>query len=145
LTGAVGGDVVDGVGGHLARVEDDVADEGAVEEGLDAEVKVARRAGDRGAQVGISVADVDDRRVVASDLDDRRCAWRRRGGAILRHRSWKGRRAVGAWLRGGRRLDRAAGFSIAGEDHAFCSRARASRSSRSATVPAALAARSDQN
>jgi hypothetical protein len=54
--GAVGGDVVDGVGGHCARVEHDVANRRAVEEGLDAEVEVGLRAGDRGAQVGVGAA-----------------------------------------------------------------------------------------
>jgi hypothetical protein len=33
----VGGDVVDGVGGDLTRVDDDVAGESAVQIGLDAE------------------------------------------------------------------------------------------------------------
>ena len=36
----VGRDVVDCVGGRLRRVEDDVGDERAVEEGLNAEVEV---------------------------------------------------------------------------------------------------------
>jgi len=61
--GAVGGHVVDGVGGHAARVEDDVGHEGAVEERLDAEVEVGLRAGDGGTEVGVAVADMDDRRV----------------------------------------------------------------------------------
>jgi hypothetical protein len=47
---------------------------------------------------------VNDGAAVAGDLDDRRCAWRDGGGAILRHGSWKGRRAPGAWLSGGRGL-----------------------------------------
>ena len=42
----VGGDVVDGVGCHFRGVEDDVAYEGAAEEGFDAEVGVGLRAGD---------------------------------------------------------------------------------------------------
>jgi hypothetical protein len=42
----VGGDVVDGVGRGGGSVEDDVAYEGAVEEGLDAEVKVGLRPGE---------------------------------------------------------------------------------------------------
>ncbi|MGD0027271.1 MAG: hypothetical protein ABSC37_22060 [Xanthobacteraceae bacterium] len=42
----IGGDVVDGVGCDLARVDDDVARESAVEIGLDAEVEVLLRAGD---------------------------------------------------------------------------------------------------
>jgi hypothetical protein len=46
------------------------------------------------------VADVDDGRVVAVDGDGRRG---RGGGSFLRHGSWKGGRAGGAWLsaRGG--------------------------------------------
>jgi hypothetical protein len=36
----VGGDVVDGVGGLAARVEQDVGHEPAIEEGLDTEVEV---------------------------------------------------------------------------------------------------------
>jgi hypothetical protein len=39
VAGGVGGDVVDGVGRHSARVDDDVADELAVEECADAEVE----------------------------------------------------------------------------------------------------------
>jgi hypothetical protein len=58
LARAVGRDVVDGVSRLAARVEDDVGHEGAVEEGLDTEVEVGLRAGDRGAQVGIRFADV---------------------------------------------------------------------------------------
>ena len=42
----IGHDVVDGVGNGLGCVEDDVAHERAVEEGLDAEVEVGRGAGD---------------------------------------------------------------------------------------------------
>jgi hypothetical protein len=80
---SVGGDVVDGVGGHAARVEDDVGHELAVEEGLDTEVEVGRRAGDGGTEVGMGVVE-DDRRVVAIDLDNMRGrrgsieGWRRR-------------------------------------------------------------------
>jgi hypothetical protein len=61
--GAVGGDVFDGVGGLVAGVEDDVADDLTVEEGLDAEIAVGLRAGDGSARVRIRVAvDLDDRR-----------------------------------------------------------------------------------
>jgi hypothetical protein len=56
---AVGGDVVDGVGGHAARVDDDVGHKRAVEDGLDAKVEVGHRAGDGGAQVGVGVANVN--------------------------------------------------------------------------------------
>jgi hypothetical protein len=103
---AVGGDVVDDVGGYATRVENDVADECAVEEGLDTEVEIGLRGGDGRAQVGIGVADVDDGGVVAIDLDDGRCVGGRGGGAILRHGSRKGRpasladEAFGAWHRG---------------------------------------------
>ena len=82
----VGRDVVDGVGRHAARVDDDIGHELAVEEGFDAEVEVGRRAGDRGAEVGVGVADMDDRRVVAVDSDDgpiTRCS---RCGVILPHK-----------------------------------------------------------
>ena len=80
--GLVGGDVVDGVGGHAARVDDDVGHECAVEEGLDAEVEVGLWAGDGGAEVSVGVADVDYGGVVAVDGDGRRG---RGGGAVLRH------------------------------------------------------------
>ena len=43
----VRGDVVDGVGGYLARVDDDIGYQRAVEEGLVAEVGIARLAGAR--------------------------------------------------------------------------------------------------
>jgi hypothetical protein len=55
---AVGRDVVDGVGGRAARVEDDGGHEGAVEEGFDTEVEVGLRAGDGGTQVGVGGADL---------------------------------------------------------------------------------------
>jgi hypothetical protein len=100
----VGGDVVNGVGRHGGRVEDDVGYEGAVEEGLDAEVEVGRRASDRGARIDVGVAGMDDRRVVAVDLDGGRSVGGRGSGAVLRYGSWKGRRGARAWLSRGRGL-----------------------------------------
>lgn len=76
--GGVRGDVVDGVGGRLGSVDDDVGDERAVEEGLDAEVEVLLRAGDGGAEIVVGVADVDVRGVVALDFDDWGFGWVRR-------------------------------------------------------------------
>jgi hypothetical protein len=70
----VGGDVVDGVRGCGARVEQNGGYERAVEEGFDAEVEVGLGTGDRGAEVGVAVADVDDGWIIAVDLDDGRCA-----------------------------------------------------------------------
>jgi len=52
----VGHHVVDGVGGDLAGVDDDLAFERAVEERGDAEVEVLLWAGDGGAEVGVAVA-----------------------------------------------------------------------------------------
>jgi hypothetical protein len=100
LAGAVGGDVVDGVGGYAARVDDDVRYEGAVEQGLDVQVEVGLRASNRGAQVGVAVVDVDGGGVVAVDLDDGRGAggaWLRGGGGLVAPR----RKAAG-WLVGSR-------------------------------------------
>jgi hypothetical protein len=55
----------------LGRVDHDVADECAVEEVFQAEVFVrVCRAGDGGAEVGVTSADLDDGGVVAVDLDD---------------------------------------------------------------------------
>jgi hypothetical protein len=54
----------------LGRVDDDVADECAVEEVFGAEVFVRiGRAGDGRAEVLVALADMDDGRVVAVDLD----------------------------------------------------------------------------
>jgi hypothetical protein len=71
-------------------------------------VEVRLRAGNRGAQVGIGVADVDDCRVVAVDLDEGRSGGGRGGAGILRRRDaqarpgWAtGRGLVGAAAEGG--------------------------------------------
>jgi hypothetical protein len=48
---AIGDSVVDRVRDNGARVEDDVADERTVEEGLDAEIEISLGAGDRRAEV----------------------------------------------------------------------------------------------
>jgi hypothetical protein len=39
---------------------------------VDAEVEVGLRAGDRGAEVGVARADLDDGRIVAVNVDDGR-------------------------------------------------------------------------
>jgi len=89
----VGGDVVDRIGCDLARVEDDVARERAVEECLVAEVRVSRlsRPGvaHGRAKICVAVADLDDRRIGAVDGDGRRGGRCRRGGRILRHGFWR--------------------------------------------------------
>jgi len=64
---------LNGVGGDVGGVDDDVADERAVEEVLQAEVEVGCRAGDGGAEVLVGRSDRDVRRVVAVGLDD---GWR---------------------------------------------------------------------
>jgi len=70
------GDVVDGVGGDLARVDHDVRDERAVEESLVAEVCVSRLAGARvghgRTKISVAGADLNDGRVVAVEGDGRR-------------------------------------------------------------------------
>ena len=70
---AVGGDVVDGVGRGGRGVEDDVADQRAVEEGVNAENFRLLGRGDDCAEVDVGVADMDVRGVLAGNRDD----WRR--------------------------------------------------------------------
>jgi len=55
----VGCDVVDGVGRGLGGVDDDVAREGAVQIGFDAEVEVGCWAGDGRAEVAVAVPYLD--------------------------------------------------------------------------------------
>jgi hypothetical protein len=80
----VGGDVLNGVGGGLCGVELDWVHRRAIDVGGDAEVEVCLRAGVRGAEVSVAVADMDGRRVVDVDLDDGRCAGGRGGGRLWR-------------------------------------------------------------
>ena len=66
----VGSDVVDSVGGGLARVDDDVGYQGAVEEGFEAEIFVCVGGADDGrTEIGVGVADLYDGRTVAVDGD----------------------------------------------------------------------------
>lgn len=103
--GGVRGDVVDSVGGRLGRVDDDVGDERAVEEGLDAEVEVLLRAGDGGAEVVVGTADTDVRGVRAVDRDDgRSSAW---CGVGVRRRICK---LIVGW--GGRRICKGGGGGV---------------------------------
>jgi hypothetical protein len=53
----------------LGRVDLDRVGRDAVDEGLDAQVEVGLRAGDRSAQVGVGVPCLDDGGIVAVDLD----------------------------------------------------------------------------
>ena len=64
LPPGVGGDVVDGVGGHLRCVDDDVARQRAVQECLIAQ-RVALIVSHDCTEVGIGVADVDGGRIAA--------------------------------------------------------------------------------
>lgn len=64
-TGRVGHDIVDGVGRDLGRVEQNVAHERAIQESPDAEILVGLGCGDCGAKIGVAVADMDVRRVLA--------------------------------------------------------------------------------
>lgn len=70
----VGGDVVNGVGCRCTRVDLHGARLDAVDVGLDAEVEVGLRAGDRGAEIVVGVPCLDDGGIGAIDLDDGRCA-----------------------------------------------------------------------
>lgn len=63
----VGHDVVDGVGGRLGSVDDDVGDDRAVEVGFDTEIFVLLGRGDDCAEVVVGIADVDVRGVRAVD------------------------------------------------------------------------------
>jgi len=56
----IGDDVVDRVGCDLGGIERDRADGRAIDEEPDSQIEVDRRAGDRGAQVGIAVANLDN-------------------------------------------------------------------------------------
>jgi hypothetical protein len=64
---AVGGDVINCVGGGLGGVDLNRGEGSAVEEGLDAEVEVLLWAGDGCAEVVVGDADLDDRGVLAID------------------------------------------------------------------------------
>src|ERR1019366_2717092 len=71
----------DGVGCHLRCVDDDIAHERTVEECFVAKI-MALVVGHDGAKVGVGVADMDDRGIVALDVDRRgsgRSGNRRRG------------------------------------------------------------------
>ena len=68
----VGDDVVDRVGRYRAGVDLHGARFNAVDVGRDAEVEVGLRAGDRGAEVVVGIAHLDDGGVVAVDLNDGR-------------------------------------------------------------------------
>ncbi len=73
----VGRDIIDRIGGRGAGVDHDGVLKGAIEIGLDAEVEIGLRAGNRRSEVAVARADLDDGGVVAIDLDDR---WRVSGG-----------------------------------------------------------------
>jgi len=81
--GGVRDDVVDGVGGDLAGVDRDVRYQRAVEEGLVAEVCVSRLSrsgvGHGSPKIGVAVADLNDGRVVAVNLNHGRLDDGRRG------------------------------------------------------------------
>jgi hypothetical protein len=56
----VGGDVLNGVGRHLRGIYLNCGDRCAVQERANTEVEVGFRAGNRGAEIVVGVADVDD-------------------------------------------------------------------------------------
>ena len=64
----VGGDVVDGVGRYLRCVDQDISRENAVEERFIAEI-MGLVVGHDGAKVGVGIADMDCRWIVALDVD----------------------------------------------------------------------------
>ena len=77
---SVGSNVVDGVGGDLRRVDEDVADERAIQKCFVAEVMALVVVHDC-AELGVGVADVDRCGIAALDVD----GW---GSGRSRNRWW---------------------------------------------------------